>query len=147
MVVVQTIDHMASNLSPLLLGGTDHVQINSSNISMSISIPLRFYIYSCLKCLLCLTIVSVSMTISGALYKHVQFRTSGQTEERVWEFSWIKVLRFRHSRSHGSGLHLCSTSKHAGAPQWGYINTSYSSLGINVHFIWLVFVKQSNPIL
>ncbi|KAK3540124.1 hypothetical protein QTP70_026453 [Hemibagrus guttatus] len=32
MVVVQTIDRMASNLSPLLLGGTDHVQINSSNI-------------------------------------------------------------------------------------------------------------------
>ncbi|MCI4381293.1 hypothetical protein PGIGA_G00249780 [Pangasianodon gigas] len=36
MVVVQTIDRMASNLSPLLLGGTDHVQINSSNIRLQV---------------------------------------------------------------------------------------------------------------
>ncbi|KAG7332011.1 hypothetical protein KOW79_003845 [Hemibagrus wyckioides] len=36
MVVVQTIDRMASNLSPLLLGGTDHVQINSSNIKLQV---------------------------------------------------------------------------------------------------------------
>ncbi|KAF4070464.1 hypothetical protein AMELA_G00285700 [Ameiurus melas] len=34
MVVVQTIDRMASNLSPLLLGDTDHVQINSSHIRL-----------------------------------------------------------------------------------------------------------------
>ncbi|XP_026801517.3 adhesion G-protein coupled receptor D2 [Pangasianodon hypophthalmus] len=36
MVVVQTLDRMASNLSPLLLGGTDHVQINSSNIRLQV---------------------------------------------------------------------------------------------------------------
>ncbi|XP_060787198.1 adhesion G-protein coupled receptor D2 isoform X6 [Neoarius graeffei] len=36
MAVVQTIDHMSSNLSPLLLGGTDHVQINSSNIRLQV---------------------------------------------------------------------------------------------------------------
>lgn len=44
MVVVQTIDRMTSNLSPLLLEGTNHVQINSSNISTSLSVPLDFYI-------------------------------------------------------------------------------------------------------
>lgn len=46
MVLVQTIDRMASNLSPLLLGGKDHVQINSSNISTSLHILLLFYIYN-----------------------------------------------------------------------------------------------------
>ncbi|KAM9475724.1 adhesion G protein-coupled receptor D2 [Clarias gariepinus] len=36
MVVVQTIDRMASNLSPVLLGAADHVQINSSNIRLQV---------------------------------------------------------------------------------------------------------------
>lgn len=64
MVVVQTIDHMASNLSPLLLGDTDHVQINSSNISTSLNIPLHFHTYSCVISVVRLPIISVSMTIS-----------------------------------------------------------------------------------
>ncbi|XP_062855429.1 adhesion G-protein coupled receptor D2 isoform X2 [Trichomycterus rosablanca] len=36
MAVVQTIDRMASNLSPLLLEDTDHVQIHSNNISLQV---------------------------------------------------------------------------------------------------------------
>ncbi|KAI5622130.1 adhesion G-protein coupled receptor D2 isoform X2, partial [Silurus asotus] len=36
MVVVRTIDRMASNLSPLLLGATDDVQIYSSNIKLQV---------------------------------------------------------------------------------------------------------------
>lgn len=85
MVVVQTIDRMTSNLGPLLLGDTNHVQINSSNISTSLSMPIHFYIYPGSKCVLRLTVVyadpSIIMSDLGLQVKQKNVSESSQGSE------------------------------------------------------------------